>query len=337
MAAKGWKEKIAVGADPAGKVAELKKVETIDEMLDRYLKDSPPASASWRGEVERIFRKDVRPAIGHLKLHEVDHRAILAIVNAVKDRGAGIAANRTLAAIRKAFNWAVAERHMDASPAAGIAPRAKETVRDRALAKSEIRSFWTGMDETGMTSGVKLALRIAMATGARIGEIVGARWARSTSIRPNGVSRPSGPRTARSTSCRCHRWRWSCSSRRWRYPERTGNSSPMFPPSKAAAPPGSDPHALAHAMRRDAPVLGLDDDPATPHDIRRTVASEIAGMGIAENVVARLLNHRHRSRQDHHRARLYRAFIRRREAPCSRSLGAAATRRLSKAQPPPAM
>ena len=31
--------------------------------------------------------------------------------------------------------------------------------------------------------------------------------------------------------------------------------------------------------------------PATPHDLRRTVASHMAAMGIGENVVARVLNH----------------------------------------------
>ena len=37
--------------------------------------------------------------------------------------------------------------------------------------------------------------------------------------------------------------------------------------------------------------LGLDEEPATPHDLRRTVASQMAAMGIGENVVARVLNH----------------------------------------------
>ena len=37
--------------------------------------------------------------------------------------------------------------------------------------------------------------------------------------------------------------------------------------------------------------LGLANNPATPHDLRRTVASHLAAMGIGENVVARVLNH----------------------------------------------
>jgi len=37
--------------------------------------------------------------------------------------------------------------------------------------------------------------------------------------------------------------------------------------------------------------LGLANNPATPHDLRRTVASHLAAMGVGENIVARVLNH----------------------------------------------
>jgi integrase len=44
-------------------------------------------------------------------------------------------------------------------------------------------------------------------------------------------------------------------------------------------------------MRGALKELGLAKNPATPHDLRRTVASHLAAMGIGENVVARVLNH----------------------------------------------
>ena len=44
-------------------------------------------------------------------------------------------------------------------------------------------------------------------------------------------------------------------------------------------------------MRGKLKELGLQNDPATPHDLRRTVASHMAAVGIGENVVARVLNH----------------------------------------------
>jgi integrase len=47
--------------------------------------------------------------------------------------------------------------------------------------------------------------------------------------------------------------------------------------------------SLSHAVRNNIDVLGVE--PFTPHDLRRTAASQMAGMGISRLVVARILNH----------------------------------------------
>ena len=114
-----------------------KKVETVDQLLDRYLTDYAPAESKWTAEVRRIFKKDVRPAIGGHKITAVTKADILAILNAVKDRGAGVTSNRTLAAVRKAFNWAVSEGYLKASPVQGISQRVKEQSRSRSLSEAE--------------------------------------------------------------------------------------------------------------------------------------------------------------------------------------------------------
>ena len=148
--AAGHLKGIAAGADPAGETQELKKIDTVDQLLDRYLSDYAPAGSRWTEEMRRIFKKDVRPAIGSFKINKVTKSDILAILNAVRDRGAGVAANRTLAAVRKAFNWGVAEGYLSASPVQGVAPRVKEASRSRALSEDEIRSFWTGLENARM-------------------------------------------------------------------------------------------------------------------------------------------------------------------------------------------
>ena len=50
----------------------------------------------------------------------------------------------------------------------------KEQSRSRALSEGEIRAFWTGLVEAKMAPGTKLALRLALVTGQRIGEVCGA-------------------------------------------------------------------------------------------------------------------------------------------------------------------
>ena len=172
--ASGYRAAVAEGADPASDKTAHKKVETVDQLLDRYLTDYAPAESKWTAEVRRIFKKDVRPAIGGHKITAVTKADILAILNAVKDRGAGVTSNRTLAAVRKAFNWAVSEGYLRASPVQGIAQRVKEQSRSRALSEAEIRPFWIGLDKAKMAAGTKLALRLALVTGQRIGEVCGA-------------------------------------------------------------------------------------------------------------------------------------------------------------------
>ena len=53
-----------------------------------------------------------------------------------------------------------------------------------------------------------------------------------------------------------------------------------------------DGHALSHAMRGSLEALGLAENPATPHDLRRTTATHMARLGFSDHVVGKVLNHR---------------------------------------------
>ena len=61
---------------------------------------------------------------------------------------------------------------------------------------------------------------------------------------------------------------------------------PARPVAKALAS-----HALSHAMRDLLECFGLNKDPATPHDLRRTAATRMAELGIPDRIVGRVLNH----------------------------------------------
>ncbi|MET0482725.1 MAG: integrase arm-type DNA-binding domain-containing protein, partial [Aestuariivirgaceae bacterium] len=173
-AASGFRAEVAGGADPALAKSAAKKVETVDQMLDRFLTDYGAPGPRWRAEMRRVLAHDVRPTIGAYKINKVSKADIIALLNTIRDRGAGVQANRALQVVRKAFNWAVSEDYLTFSPASGIAERVKEEARSRALSEAEIRSFWRGLYSTRMQPGSKLALRLALVTGQRVGEICGA-------------------------------------------------------------------------------------------------------------------------------------------------------------------
>jgi integrase len=283
------KEAIAEGADPAD-APPPKAIESVNELLDRFLKDHT-TGRRWKAEMTRIFAKDFRKAIGQHKIADVKRTHILAVCNAIKDRGGkGISANVALAAIRKAFNWAVSEGYLEISPATGIPQRVKQESRDRALSEAEIRAFWTGIDTTGMADGTRIALRLALVTGQRIGEICSAtkgeidldraEWlipaAKAKNRREHMV--PLSPMALELFNAAM-----AISEFDFLFPARPGLVPRRY---RYLAP-----HSVADRMRRSLNALGLSANPATPHDLRRTVASQMAAMGIPENIVARVLNH----------------------------------------------
>ena len=69
----------------------------------------------------------------------------------------------------------------------------------------------------------------------------------------------------------------------------------LFPSRLNNRPGPMDRHTLSKAMARFAEELKEPNtwrkDPPTPHDLRRTVATRLARMGIAKEVRERVLNH----------------------------------------------
>ncbi len=290
---------IAKGADPAGEKIAARKAETVSELLDIYLTDHAKShKRSWR-EDERIFCRDVKPTIGHIKARELRRTEALAMLNAIRDRGSPIMANRTLAALRRALNWAVGESLIEHNPCTGIANRGAETIRTRVLSKEEIRSFWTGLDDAPMSGSIKMALKLALVTGQRIGEICAverdeinltdAIWSIPEEKSKNGLAHTVPLSSLAIVLFEDAMW--------------DGDTSYLFPSRSQKVPSqirAMDVSALDKALRRCLPTIGFPIDPDTgkviypirAHDLRRTCATGLAELGIAESTIARVLNHK---------------------------------------------
>ena len=124
--------------------------------------------------VKRFFKKDVRPLIGRIKLPDLNRGHVRQVIEAVRDRGATVTVNRTLAALRRAFSWAVSKDLLTINPALNMATDIEETDKDRALTIDEIKTFWAGLDSAAMGERSRLALKLVLATGQRPGEVCGA-------------------------------------------------------------------------------------------------------------------------------------------------------------------
>lgn len=298
----------AAARDPEDRDRDLLKT-IAGQFLERYLK--PRAKPNYYKSVVYILNKDVLPRWGERRIQEIGRRDVLDLLDAVVERGAAVQANRVLAAVRKLFNWAVSRDILAVSPAAGVKAPAPETSRERILSDEEVRLFWRACDQVGYPFGC--LAKLMLLTGARREEAAGLR--RSELGADGAVWTVPGARTKNS---RQHAVPLSPQARA------AIAEAPFVALSKAEAAAGLPRHGkhrdLVFSTTGRAPVSGFakgkaridaamlaiarqaaterGEDPAevtvapwTFHDLRRTVASGMARLGVELPVIERCLNH----------------------------------------------
>lgn len=283
---------LAQGVDPGESEVRNRKAErvaeTVAELAEAYLdKWARPRKRS-ADEDERQLRKDVIPAWGRRKAKDITRRDVIALLDSIVDRGSPIAANRTLAVIRRMFGWALSRDIIPASPCVAVKAPAKERRRDRVLNSDEIAAFWCALDDPKLpiSASIRLALKFQLVTAQRKGEVIGAEWS-EFDLRKGVWTIPAAkaknglphrvPLSPLAISLLGELDERNAARERWLFP------SPRRP-SEAITD-----KAIDHAMRRNREALGTGD--ASPHDLRRTAASHMTSIGISRLVVSKILNH----------------------------------------------
>ncbi|MBT4527849.1 MAG: site-specific integrase [Deltaproteobacteria bacterium] len=159
----------------AKRKAEPTVNEAFDEFKERYLLKelkAPEKQISY-------FEKDISPAIGKKKIKEVTRRQLIMILDKIVDRNAPIQANRTLSSMKKFFGYCVGRGIIDDNPAFQIAKSevgGKEKPGNRFLSLDEIKRFFERIDTAPFSKTVQLVLKILLLTGQRSGEVCNAEW-----------------------------------------------------------------------------------------------------------------------------------------------------------------
>lgn len=286
---------LATGKDPAyEKRKALNEISTsprVEDLINEYIeKWAKPNKRSWKAD-ERCLNKDIRPFIGKRNAKDITRRDIILILDKIHDRGAPIAANRTLACVRRMFNFAVERDILQASPCTAI-KASKENRCDRVLSHDEIRTIWRSLD-TGLRSinstsiymshETRLILKLQLVTAQRKGEIISAEWdeinfeTRWWTIPANKAKNNQTHRVFLS----------NLAVELLSEVKKISSCSRFLFPSKS-----NDLHitgaAIDHAVRRSN-FLGLQH--WSPHSLRRTAATHMTSMGISRLVVSKILNH----------------------------------------------
>ena len=128
------------GHDPAGEKREAKRrivADRVDDLLEAYIAQHVSQRRSG-GEISRLLRREIGKVWGSRSIHEITKRDVVEVITAIEQRGAPIAANKTLKTLKTFLRWCVGRAVLDQSPADGIPLPAKEISRDRILADYEL-------------------------------------------------------------------------------------------------------------------------------------------------------------------------------------------------------
>lgn len=274
---------VTEGDDPAAKKRASRDAVTVQELGDLFIKKYARRSKRTWAEDERLLRVEVYPVIGRHKAASVKRRDILDIIEAKADAGYIAQSTQILAVIRKMFNWAVDNDYLDVSPATGIKPRGKAVRRDRVLTDHEVAEVWKALPDAALSDPTRDIFKLLFLTGQRVGEVAGMRrgeidvnmatWTIPAARTKNGLTHTvplSSPALEIVEAALA----------------RTDDDADAALFSRVGEPIESN--AISKAARLK---LQVSDTPWTPHDIRRTVATRMADIGVAPHIIEAVLNH----------------------------------------------
>jgi integrase len=283
--AKELKEK---GEDPG--VAHIAKrraerqAHTVADLVEEYLEKHARPNKRSAAVDERVLKKEVVPVWGRRKAKDITRRDIITLLDSVVDRGSPVMANRLLAMLRRMFGFAVERDILGATPCVYIKAPTKETPRDRVLSSTEIATFWHGLEKSSMLPLTRLALKLMLVTAQRRDEVVSAAW--SEFNLSEGVWEIPAARSKNKNAHRVPLSPLACDLL-GQVQELGRGSLWLFPSPRVDGLMA--PIAVTQAMRLNLSRLGIDN--ATPHDLRRTAASNMTQMGIPRLVVSKVLGH----------------------------------------------
>ncbi len=292
---------------------------TVAQVFERWHATKLVSRKDGGAEMRRLFAKDILPIIGHIAVEDLRKGHVSEVVDTLKARGVDRTARVAFASIRQMLRFAVNRDILDADPTASMSKAelvGADVERERVLEADEIKMLVRQMPSARLSPSTEAAVWIALSTCCRIGELLSAKWEdvdldRRLWVIPATSSKNSKALKVALSDFAVEQFRKlraeadaSLVERRKDDPK--AKLAPWVYPNRAM-----DDHVctktvtkqLADRQRQDAkPMSGrAKGDRATalilpggqwgPHDLRRTGATLMVGLGVAPDVVERCLNH----------------------------------------------
>jgi len=267
--------KVEAGEDPRGstKAKMPDGPMTVGALVEAYIAKKKLIKTC--RELGRRLRTGVVPVIGTVKLADLHRRDVHRVLDPILERGAPVASAKAFGDLRAMLRWAVERGYIDHDPMLGMKMK-KAKPRERFLTEDEIATLWKAWP-TALQADVVLALKLALVTGQRIGEVTG--------ITMDELDLPKGT---------------------WNLPaSRTKNGSAHTVPLSDMALDliaearkteiggrlfDLNTQRLANFLAQRRGRLPIQDWSA--HDLRRSVCTHLATLGVSPLIIGAVVNHR---------------------------------------------
>jgi integrase len=254
---------------------------TVEKLIELYVRRRVAGRLRTAKEMQRRLNRALSPIL-RLYANDIRRRDIRELLDAAADRGIEREAEKRRQTIGAMFRWALSQDIVETDPTAGLKAYDPGTPRDRVLTVQEIEALWKWLDSGALAPDPTDIIKLQLLTGARCGEISGLcaeeidrdQW---TWTLPAARSKNKRPRVTPLVGAARQIIEAQLS---------TVHAGPLFTAETGTVLTAA--HVGHHLLvrRNKLPI-----DKFTTHDLRRTVATMLAEMGVAFDLVAAVVGH----------------------------------------------
>ncbi len=178
---------LATGVDPmaqrkAEKTAEKAAVENSFQSiaacwLEHWQEGKSPRHVDY---VKRRMETDILPCLGARSIAEIEAPELVAMANAIQERGARDIAKRALETVGQVFRYGIAHGYCKRNPASEIRPsdilKSTRKVNYARIDAKELPTLLRRIEVYQGTHVTRLAIKLMTLTFVRTSELIGARW-----------------------------------------------------------------------------------------------------------------------------------------------------------------
>jgi integrase len=266
------------GRDPAAEKRAARRrivADLVEDLLEAFIAQRLSQNRSG-GEIARLLRREIGKTWAGRSIHEISKRDVVEVITAIEQRGAPVAANKTLKSIKTFLRWCVGRAVLDQSPAEGVPLPSKEVARDRVLDDEELARVILAARQVGGPYGD--IVEFLALTGQRREEVARLQWEELDLARRVWTIPKSRTKNAKAHVVHL-------SGEALAAVKQADQQGPLVF-SLLGTKPFQEFSRAKRILDQLSGVTGW-----RVHDLRRTCVSGMARLGVAPHVADKILNH----------------------------------------------